>query len=73
MGYGRLVGLICSMQKCEKCLIYPCLKKKIGQEDYDRLRPLSYPNSDVFIICFSIVNPVSWQNVQTKVSLLELR
>ena len=26
----------------------------IGSEDYDRLRPLSYRNADVFIICFSI-------------------
>ena len=25
-----------------------------GQESYDRLRPLSYPNSDVILICFSI-------------------
>jgi GTPase SAR1 family protein len=26
-----------------------------GQEDYDRLRPLSYPQTDVFLVCFSIV------------------
>jgi len=37
-----------------------------GQEDYDRLRPLSYPQTDVFLICFSIVNPTSFQNVTSK-------
>ena len=37
-----------------------------GQEDYDRLRPLSYPQTDVFLICFSIVNPASFENVRTK-------
>ncbi|XP_038669099.1 rho-related GTP-binding protein RhoQ isoform X1 [Scyliorhinus canicula] len=35
-----------------------------GQEDYDRLRPLSYPMTDVFLICFSVVNPASFQNVR---------
>ncbi|XP_005431747.3 rho-related GTP-binding protein RhoQ [Geospiza fortis] len=34
------------------------------QEDYDRLRPLSYPMTDVFLICFSVVNPASFQNVK---------
>jgi hypothetical protein len=38
-----------------------------GQEDYDRLRPLSYPQTDVFLICFSIVSPASFENVKTKV------
>jgi len=37
-----------------------------GQEDYDRLRPLSYPQTDVFFIFFSIASPVSLQNVPTK-------
>lgn len=39
-----------------------------GQEDYDRLRPLSYPQTDVFLICFSIVSPASFDNVKSKVS-----
>src|SRR5277367_1964624 len=32
-----------------------------GQEDYDRLRPLSYPQTDVFLICFSLVSPTSFE------------
>lgn len=40
-----------------------------GQEDYDRLRPLSYPQTDVFLICFSIVSPPSFDNVKAKVRL----
>lgn len=37
-----------------------------GQEDYDRLRPLSYPNTDVFLVCFSINDRSSLENVQLK-------
>ncbi|KAM3162250.1 GTP-binding protein RHO1 [Lachancea thermotolerans] len=37
-----------------------------GQEDYDRLRPLSYPDSNVVLICFSIDLPDSLDNVQEK-------
>ncbi|XP_033629921.1 ras-related C3 botulinum toxin substrate 1-like [Asterias rubens] len=37
-----------------------------GQEDYDRLRPLSYPQTDIFLICFSVVSPVSFENVRAK-------
>ena len=43
-----------------------------GQEDYDRLRPLSYPQTDVFLICFSIVSPASFDNVKAKVSSIPL-
>eukprot|EP00457_Paulinella_chromatophora_P015351 gb/GEZN01015952.1/.p1 GENE.gb/GEZN01015952.1/~~gb/GEZN01015952.1/.p1 ORF type:complete len:149 (+),score=19.87 gb/GEZN01015952.1/:180-626(+) len=37
-----------------------------GQEDYDRLRPLSYPQTDVFLIAFSIISQSSYANVKTK-------
>lgn len=37
-----------------------------GQEDYDRLRPLSYPQTDVFIAAFSVISPPSFENIQTK-------
>jgi len=37
-----------------------------GQEDYDRLRPLSYPDTDVILMCFSIDNPDSLQNIPEK-------
>jgi len=38
-----------------------------GQEDYDRLRPLSYPQTDVFLVCFSVISPSSFENVKEKV------
>ncbi|KAJ2519883.1 GTP-binding protein Rho1 [Coemansia sp. RSA 1939] len=37
-----------------------------GQEDYDRLRPLSYPDSHVILICFAIDSQDSLDNVQEK-------
>ena len=37
-----------------------------GQEAYDKMRPLSYPDTDVFLVCFSIVNEDSLENVERK-------
>jgi GTPase SAR1 family protein len=38
-----------------------------GQEDYSRLRPLSYRGADVFILSFSLVSRASYENVLKKV------
>eukprot|EP01112_Ceratiomyxa_fruticulosa_P020444 TRINITY_DN6959_c0_g1_i1.p1 TRINITY_DN6959_c0_g1~~TRINITY_DN6959_c0_g1_i1.p1 ORF type:complete len:599 (-),score=138.92 TRINITY_DN6959_c0_g1_i1:147-1943(-) len=37
-----------------------------GQEDYDRLRPLSYAQTDVFLIAFSVVSRTSFENIRAK-------
>lgn len=37
-----------------------------GQEDYDRLRPLSYPQTDVFVACYSVDNPSTYENIDKK-------
>lgn len=34
-----------------------------GQEDYSSLRPLSYPQTDVFLVCFSLISRASFQNL----------
>ncbi len=52
-------------------LSFPFLRERVtphtaGQEDYDRLRPLSYPQTDVFLVCFSIISRSSFENVKTK-------
>jgi Ras family protein U len=37
-----------------------------GQDDFDTLRPLVYPNTDVFLLCFSVVSPSSFMNIREK-------
>jgi Ras-related C3 botulinum toxin substrate 1 len=37
-----------------------------GQEDYDRLRPLSYPGADVFLLCFALNHKTSADNIKAK-------
>lgn len=38
----------------------------VGQEEYDRLRVLSYTSTDVFVIVFSVANFDSYLNVSYK-------
>jgi len=40
-----------------------------GQADFDRLRPLSFRGTDVYLICFSVASPSSLANVNEKWAL----
>ncbi|TPX69806.1 hypothetical protein SpCBS45565_g02152 [Spizellomyces sp. 'palustris'] len=37
-----------------------------GQEEYDRLRPLSYPDTDVVLLCFSLIHREGFENIRDK-------
>ena len=37
-----------------------------GHEEYDRLRPLAYGDADVFLLCFSVDSPISFEHVKSK-------
>ncbi|KAG6599458.1 Rac-like GTP-binding protein ARAC7, partial [Cucurbita argyrosperma subsp. sororia] len=37
-----------------------------GQEDYSRLRPLSYRGADVFVLAFSLISRASYENILKK-------
>lgn len=44
----------------------PELEDTAGQDEYEEIRPLIYPQTDVFLICFSIDAPSSYENVTEK-------
>lgn len=46
------------------------LNKWSGQEDYNRLRPLSYRGADVFLLAFSLISKASYENVIKKVMIM---
>lgn len=41
-----------------------------GQEDNDRLRGMAYKDADVFLVLFSIISPLSYNSVLTKVRVV---
>lgn len=44
-------------------MVYFCFQ---NQEEYDQLRIMAYPNTNVFILCFSVVDPDSYSNILSK-------
>ena len=37
-----------------------------GQDDFDNIRPISYPKTDICLVCFSLINRFSYNNVKEK-------
>nr|CAG4717684.1 unnamed protein product [Naegleria fowleri] len=36
-----------------------------GQDDYEQMRPLAFPGTHVFLICFSLISRSSFENVES--------
>ncbi|KAJ3226150.1 hypothetical protein HK099_005503 [Clydaea vesicula] len=47
-------------------LVHLALWDTAGQEEYNRLRPLSYPGTDCILLCFAIDNVDSFKNIESK-------
>ncbi len=56
----------CTVYYNNKTLVSLNLWDTAGQEDYDSLRPLSYPETDVFLLCFSTINQTSFMNIKSR-------
>eukprot|EP00483_Globobulimina_turgida_P000371 UN00371 len=51
-----------TMVMCDGKVVSLQLWDTAGQEDYDRLRPLSYPGTQVFLLCYSTISGASYAN-----------
>lgn len=54
-GMQKLISRLCAFSFC---LVF--------KEEYDQLRIMAYPNTNVFILCFSVVDPDSYSNILSK-------
>jgi small GTP-binding protein len=50
----------------DKRMVNLALWDTAGQEDYDRLRPLSYPDTNVVVLCYAIDEPASLKSIGDK-------
>ena len=57
---------MCTFLKVDDMLFELALWDTAGQEDYDRLRPLSYPETDVVLLCFALSSRDGLENVHKK-------
>ncbi|KAK2950975.1 putative GTP-binding protein rho1 [Blattamonas nauphoetae] len=55
-----------SLQVVDGKTVHLQLWDTAGQDEYDRLRSLSFPDTEVFLVCFSISDPASLTNVEKK-------
>jgi GTPase SAR1 family protein len=63
---GRRTRLLCVFARISQPSLPP-FPPLVGSDEYNTLRPLSYPGTDVFVICFSLCSPASYESVRLKV------
>jgi len=66
VGSGKAIGKACAGAVDVPDVVSVGLWDTAGREDYDRLRPLSYPNTNCFVVTASICSPTSVHNVTAK-------
>jgi len=66
-GYAFVVKLVWCIwwTRIVNCLFMPYVKHLL-QEDYDRIRPLCFPQTDIALICFSVISINSLVNIKDK-------
>jgi Rho family protein len=57
---------ITEVESADKKSVELTLWDTAGQEEYDRLRPLSYQNVNVMLVCYSVGSLISLNNVKEK-------
>ena len=64
--YHSIFGTLLGTQMCS----YPCtlciLTSIYRQEEFDRLRHLAYRETDIFLLCFSVVSDASFHNLKSR-------
>ena len=53
-----------SIQVEGKKYLVRCWDVRLWSEGYERLRPLSYPGTDIFLLCFDITNRTSFNSIK---------
>ena len=64
MGYSRYVLVYQSIVIPRFYFLHPIFIT--GQEDFDAIRPMSYPGTNVFLLCFAVDKRDTFKNVQAK-------
>lgn len=41
-----------------------CIWDTAGQEDYEKIRPLTYAGTDIFLVCYAITSKPSFNNIR---------
>ncbi|CAJ0960828.1 unnamed protein product, partial [Ranitomeya imitator] len=65
-GYKKCLEAVINAKRQKSARLWTVLEIRDGQEDYDRLRPLSYQDVNLVLICFDVTNPTSFDNVLIK-------